>query len=731
MGQVLIEIAANSAAFRSELEKARGQFSSFTGAIKSGLATIGVAASVAGLTALVKSAIDAGAATREMATRMGIGTRELQELQHAARDTGTDLEALETGVRNLSRRIDEAANDSAEAREAFARLGVSWRDSTGNIRDVLDVLDEVADKLNLRGQAERAALAVQLFGRSGAGMLTLLSEGSKGMSELRAEAHKLGLVLTDEALKALDETQDAFDKATHSIKVEFMKAVVEAKPALLDLATVLQSIGSLMSWVTGKAKQLSDVLGLGVLRDELKEWLGRGGSGSNLVLPPGMFPSAFVPEEDRQRPRQVTTAQLLQRAQLAAAAAQNRFAIGSAASLAAPGSEVDLLQRQITLSQQKLRVDLDGLAAQRQAEITDKGRLEVTQKAEKVVADFIVEQVRLYKDLTDAMNTAAQVEASLFDFSGEAVAAQRDLDVVADAAGRYAEALKEAKRQGLGVGESEVLFDVPLMTEADATMQRLGSRLNDVANLSRVMGSSFDSIGGRIAAIDEALQDLAQQGIAETDARVQSLRGELDRLIATRDALSDIFGGLRSAVSGTVQGIVQGTLTLKEAFANMGRSIAASILENVINRGLAVAQKALEEFIDSLIRSGLIQAGVKAGVGLLAGIAGAGQISVGQTGTPATLHAFAEGGVVTRPTLGLFGESGPEAVIPLDRFTGGGTVVNIYNQASGTEVEHRETTDGRRQIHDIVIREVRRSIASGEMDSVLSPYGLGRQPVRR
>jgi hypothetical protein len=38
---------------------------------------------------------------------------------------------------------------------------------------------------------------------------------------------------------------------------------------------------------------------------------------------------------------------------------------------------------------------------------------------------------------------------------------------------------------------------------------------------------------------------------------------------------------------------------------------------------------------------------------------------------------LAEGGIVTRPTNALIGESGAEAVIPLDRMGGFGTTVNV------------------------------------------------------
>ena len=43
----------------------------------------------------------------------------------------------------------------------------------------------------------------------------------------------------------------------------------------------------------------------------------------------------------------------------------------------------------------------------------------------------------------------------------------------------------------------------------------------------------------------------------------------------------------------------------------------------------------------------------------------------------ASVPKLAEGGIVTRPTLALIGESGPEAVIPLGRGGAGGNTFNI------------------------------------------------------
>jgi SLT domain-containing protein len=66
-----------------------------------------------------------------------------------------------------------------------------------------------------------------------------------------------------------------------------------------------------------------------------------------------------------------------------------------------------------------------------------------------------------------------------------------------------------------------------------------------------------------------------------------------------------------------------------------------------------------------------------------------GQISLGRMGgdggdggaNPAGLDykAFADGGIITRPTMALMGEAGPEAVIPLSKMgsMGGGVTINV------------------------------------------------------
>ena len=103
---------------------------------------------------------------------------------------------------------------------------------------------------------------------------------------------------------------------------------------------------------------------------------------------------------------------------------------------------------------------------------------------------------------------------------------------------------------------------------------------------------------------------------------------------------------------------------------------------------------------------------------------------------------FAKGGVVSSPTmfpLGLMGEAGPEAILPLRRgsdgklgVSGGGSnvQVNVINNASGTQANATQREEGGMSIIDVVVEQVEgkmgRNLAAGRgiAPSIERRYGL-------
>ncbi len=109
------------------------------------------------------------------------------------------------------------------------------------------------------------------------------------------------------------------------------------------------------------------------------------------------------------------------------------------------------------------------------------------------------------------------------------------------------------------------------------------------------------------------------------------------------------------------------------------------------------------------------------------------------------IRAFASGGIVDSPTLfghkggvGLMGEAGTEAILPLKRGSGGDlgvkatvtpVTVNVINQ-SGNEVKQTQTSgpNGEKTLEILITGKVREGIASGKFDKILGQaYGLNRR----
>jgi len=113
---------------------------------------------------------------------------------------------------------------------------------------------------------------------------------------------------------------------------------------------------------------------------------------------------------------------------------------------------------------------------------------------------------------------------------------------------------------------------------------------------------------------------------------------------------------------------------LYEFLKTIGTWIATEAIPQVFDWFKGLGRKIIDGIVD----------GIKAAAGkvgdALASIPGVSQAQ-GLISAVGGILPFADGGIVTGPTLGLIGEAGPEAVIPLDRMDGlGGPTYNITVQ---------------------------------------------------
>ena len=172
----------------------------------------GGAAINTGLLLAVKSAAKVGEEYQRVSDKTGIAASTLTALGYAAQRSEVPFERMQQGLAKMSRAAWEATQGNKDAVESFRQVGVSVTDSAGKLKDPKQLFLEVADGIaKIENPTQRMALAMKIFSRSGADLIPMLSQGSKGIEELMKRGEKFGQVWSNEAVAAADEFTHSLD----------------------------------------------------------------------------------------------------------------------------------------------------------------------------------------------------------------------------------------------------------------------------------------------------------------------------------------------------------------------------------------------------------------------------------------------------------------------------------------------------------------------------------------
>ena len=212
VGALRVTLGLDSAQFTQGMKTAQTGLQRFAGVAKAGALAIGTAMVAAGgaMALAMKGVIDRADQMYEASQALGVTVEDLSRLQYAADLSGVSAENLEKSIRKLSVGLyDASQNATGPAATAFRTLGISATDAAGNIRPAIDVIGDLAKRFEtLPDGAAKTALAIKVFGRSGADMIPMLNEGEAGLRAMYEEAEKLGVVLDTESAKAAERFND-------------------------------------------------------------------------------------------------------------------------------------------------------------------------------------------------------------------------------------------------------------------------------------------------------------------------------------------------------------------------------------------------------------------------------------------------------------------------------------------------------------------------------------------
>lgn len=213
-----------------------------------GIAAMGTAALAAGaaLGKMISSSIENADSIQKSADVYGMTAERVQELTYAGTKLDVELDTI-TGAQTKLTKAMAAAETSktgpnAQA-EAFGKLGIKVRDSSGQLRDSKTVMSEAFTALGKVGnETERDAMALVIFGKSAMELNPLIKAGGDELNRLSAEARKTGAVLSNEAIAGLDAFGDSAEAMKLSVKGIAGTFAASLLPAMGGLQTFAQGL---------------------------------------------------------------------------------------------------------------------------------------------------------------------------------------------------------------------------------------------------------------------------------------------------------------------------------------------------------------------------------------------------------------------------------------------------------------------------------------------------------
>jgi hypothetical protein len=140
----------------------------------------------------------------EVTRELDKNSKEIKKNGDKSGDLKFKSEQLKFRLKELNGELGNLSTKLTEAKSPFERIGIATTDASGNMRGFTDILFDVADKFQkMPDGIDKTALSLELFGRSGKDMLPVLNQGSEGIRNLQGEADKLGVTLNEKTIGSL------------------------------------------------------------------------------------------------------------------------------------------------------------------------------------------------------------------------------------------------------------------------------------------------------------------------------------------------------------------------------------------------------------------------------------------------------------------------------------------------------------------------------------------------
>lgn len=218
------------------------------------LAAVGVA-SLASIKSMVTGYIDAAEALKDLSSKTGASVESLSAFQSIGKLTGTTVDTVATAMTRLAKNMAVATEDSKGTTQAIKALGLNF-DSLRAMKPDEQLLTVAKAMAQFQDGSSKAAVAMTLFGKSGADLLPFLKDlAAEG--QLNAKVTKEQADMADAYNDAITKSAERTDDLKRSLALGLLPTLIAVHDLTLDFGEAIRK------YLSGSSKDaVGDVDGL-------------------------------------------------------------------------------------------------------------------------------------------------------------------------------------------------------------------------------------------------------------------------------------------------------------------------------------------------------------------------------------------------------------------------------------------------------------------------------------
>lgn len=549
----------------------------------------------------------------KMSQKMGISAQAYQEWDAVMQHSGTSIDSMQRGMITLSKAAEKGA-------EEFEALGISQEQLASMSQEEL-FSATIEGLQNMEAGTERTALAQKLLGGSAKELGALLNTSAEETQKMKDRVHELGGVMSDEAVKAAAQFQDnmqdlgtAISGVKRSISEDFL-------PAANDM---IDGFTKLIAGEDGAEEQIDK--GMSELVDAVTKTLDRISDIGDKIFP--KISKAIT----KILPRLVSL-----------------------------GAKIVVQLAQGIIK--SLPSMVSGLVSAA-TDVLNVIATDIAPALPEMAVDLVTSLVDALLDNLDLI-----VDAAINIVTGLAEGLVKAIPKLVEKVPTIIQKLVDAiVRNVPKIAKAGIQLFVSLVKNTPQIIAGIVKAIPEI--ITSIITGFLELIPGLTGVFEDALDAVE----AVWNTVVGFFQGIWDGIKGVFSVVADILGGFFSTawdgikfvwdkVVGFFQGIWDG---IKAIFAPV-----AEFFEDAFGAVTDVLG-GVGDMLDVLTGKcqGFSDAAEGAAKGIVDALKASGKIpsySGSSAGMPSNIPRHADGGVFYRPTLGIFGEAGAEAVVPLDQ----------------------------------------------------------------